>query len=373
MRVVLIGNYAPDGQESMLRYAQMMREGLEQARYEVTLAAPQPVLNWGRAARGVWKWIGYVDKYWLGTGDISRAIRRADIVHVCDHSNAVYVPRDSPLPYVVTCHDLLAVRGALGEDTDCPASAAGRQLQHAILDGLRRSQAVACVSQATLRDARRLLGNYSGRLIVTSNALNYPYRRLEAPELESRLAGLPALARAGSYVLHVGSNLRRKNRETALRAIAAVAGHWHGRIVFAGQPLNSELRQLAGTLGVGARVVEVVKPGNELLEALYNGALALLFPSRFEGFGWPIIEAQACGCAVICSDREPLPEVAGGAAIVCEADDARAFGRAILELGEHSSHRDELVRHGFENAARYNRADMISRFTTLYEQVAGRA
>jgi glycosyltransferase involved in cell wall biosynthesis len=130
------------------------------------------------------------------------------------------------------------------------------------------------------------------------------------------------------------------------------------------------LRQLAINLGIAARVVEVVKPSGELLEGLYNGALALVFPSRFEGFGWPIIEAQACGCAVICSDREPLPEVAGNAALLCEADDARAFGRAILELGENSARREALARGGVENAARYNRAEMIRRFCVLYEQVA---
>jgi len=372
MRVVLIANYAPDRQESMLRYAQMMREGLEEARHEVTVAAPQIVLNRRHATRGLWKWVGYADKYWLGKGEISRAIVRADVVHVCDHSNAVYVPRASRVPYVVTCHDLLAVRGALGEDTDCPASPAGRRLQHAILAGLRRSHAVACVSQATLRDAGRLLRGYAGQLTVNPNALNYPYRPLTAGEIASRLRRLPALA-AGGYVLHVGSSLRRKNRETALRAVAAVAGSWPGRMVFAGQPLSAELRGLAAQLQVSERVVEVAKPDNELLEALYGGALALLFPSRFEGFGWPIIEAQACGCAAICSDREPLPEVAGGAAIICDADDAAAFGRAILALAGDAQQRAALVQRGFTNAARYNRTDMISRFTALYSQVAGRA
>jgi len=372
MRIVLIGNYAPDGQESMLRYAQMTREGLEQARHEVTLATPRPVLNRRHAPRGMWKWIGYADKYWLGTREISRAIRNADVVHVCDHSNAVYVPRRPALPYVVTCHDLLAVRGALGEDTDCPASPAGRQLQRAILDGLRRSHAVACVSQATLRDALRLLGDYPGRLSVIPNALNYPYQRLEARELASRLATLPVPG-AHRYVLHVGHNHRRKNRETALRALATISGSWDGCMVFAGQPLSAELRERAVELGVAARVVEVAKPSNRLLEGLYNGALALVYPSRFEGFGWPIIEAQACGCAVICSDREPLPEVAGEGAIICGADDAHAFGRAILELGQNEPRRDALVQRGFENAARYNRAVMIGQLTSLYQQVAGHA
>lgn len=371
LKIVLIGNYAPDAQESMLRYTEMMREGLREAGHEVAVAAPRAILNRaGRPAAGAWKWIGYVDKYLLSLPELMRVARQADIVHVCDHSNSVYVPAIARIPHVVTCHDLLAVRGALGEDTDCPANFTGRLLQRSILRGLRRAQAVACVSAATLVDARRLLNGYRGRLVIAPNALNYPYRRLDADTVRRRLQALPALQEHG-WLLHVGSNLRRKNRECVLRAFARVAPNWQGRLVFAGQTLSDGLRAQARKLGIAERIVEVVKPDNEVLEALYCGALALLFPSRFEGFGWPVIEAQACGCPVICSDRDPLPEVAGDAAIFCDADDDAAFGEAVMRLQRHDALRADLVRHGLENAGRYSRAVMIERVVSLYRQVAG--
>jgi glycosyltransferase involved in cell wall biosynthesis len=374
VKILLIGNYAPDRQESMLRYTEMMRDGLREAGHDVTIAAPRQVLNSsGKSATGMWKWVGYLDKYVLSTGGLERSARQADVVHVCDHSNAVYVPGKPRKPYVVTCHDLLAVRGARGENTDCPASFAGRHLQRIILDGLRRATAVACVSGATLRDAQRLLGDYAGTLAFTPNSLNYPYRKLETQAVRDRLAQVPTVRGCGAYVLVVGSNLRRKNREAAIRAIAGIASSWEGRIVFAGHSLSAELRHLAGQLGIADRVIEVVNPSNELLEALYNGALALLFPSRFEGFGWPIIEAQACGCPVICSGVEPLPEVAGKAAILCDPDDHAAFGRAIVEVAGNAQRRDELVRAGLANASGYGRERMIGRFVALYEQVRGAA
>ena len=370
MKVLLIGNYAPDRQQSMLRYAEMMRDGLLEAGHEVTLAVPRPVLNaGGRPAAGAWKWIGYLDKFVLGAAELARAAREADVVHVCDHSNAFYVPDRPRKPYVVTCHDLLAVRGALGEDTDCPASFTGRYLQKLILGGLKRATAVACVSGATLSDAKRLLGNYPGKLVVTPNSLNYPYRPLDGKVTRGRLEAVKSLPRAGSYVLTIGSNLRRKNREAALRAVAGIADSWDGRIVFAGEGLSAELRGLAQQLGIADRVVEVEGPSNELLEALYNGALALLFPSRFEGFGWPIIEAQACGCPVISSDAPPMPEVAGAGAILCNAEDHAAFGRAILALAREPGRRDALSQAGLTNASGYDRPRVIARFVALYEQV----
>jgi glycosyltransferase involved in cell wall biosynthesis len=210
-------------------------------------------------------------------------------------------------------------------ETRAPRVAARPRVAAQDLRGLERASALACVSTATHADARRLLNGYRGELIVLPNALNYPYRVLPREETAARLRAVPALAPGAPYVLHVGSNLRRKNRECVLRALAAAAPHWLGVAAFAGQPLSGELRALAAELGVARRVVEVAAPTNELLEALYNGAVALLFPSRFEGFGWPIVEAQAAGCPVICSDRAPLPEVAGDAAVLCDADDHAAI------------------------------------------------
>jgi glycosyltransferase involved in cell wall biosynthesis len=95
-----------------------------------------------------------------------------------------------------------------------------------------------------------------------------------------------------------------------------------------------------------------------------------LFPSRFEGFGWPIIEAQACGSPVMCSDRDPLPEVAGEAAIICDANDAGAFGQAILRLTCDNEYRVELARRGEENASHYSRVSLGERLVSLYAQVS---
>jgi len=273
----------------------------------------------------------------------------------------------------VTCHDLLAVRGALGEDTDCPASFTGRLLQKSILRGLRRANALACVSNATLDDARRLLPDYDGTVILTRNALNYPYRTLDRNTADLRLASIPGIYRDRPFVLNVGSNLRRKNREAVLRSFAAALPRWNGGLVFAGQALTPQLRELAAALRITDRIVEVASPSNEILEALYNRALALHFPSRFEGFGWPVLEAQACGCPVICSDREPLPEVSGGAALLCDADDIEGLTAAILTLADRADAREELQRRGLANAARFTNAAMVGNLVALYERLAAAA
>jgi glycosyltransferase involved in cell wall biosynthesis len=89
------------------------------------------------------------------------------------------------------------------------------------------------------------------------------------------------------------------------------------------------------------------------LRALYEHALALVFPSRYEGFGLPPIEAMMCGCPVIISDQPALVEVGGGATLGCGMDDVAGLARLMRELHENDALRGKLAAAGRERAARY--------------------
>ncbi|HZE12326.1 MAG TPA: glycosyltransferase family 1 protein, partial [Chthoniobacterales bacterium] len=295
---------------------------------------------------------------------------RPSLVHICDHSNAMYAKWVREIPLVVTCHDLLAVRGGLGEPTDCPASVTGKLLQRWIVRGLENATVVACDSNATLRDAERLLRRADGKpaLKMITLGLNYPYRLLPDGEARARLTQVPVLKSGRPFVLHVGSNLRRKNREGVLRIFARCRERWNGLLVFAGEPLSESLRSLGRELGVSDRVVEIPNAGNEILEALYNCATALLFPSRFEGLGWPIVEAHACGCPVLCADREPMSEVAGDAALKHPVEDEAGFAADLLRLIDPEERACWSAR-ALENAKRFSTAKMLSEYLELYRSL----
>ena len=370
--VLLIGNYPPDHQQSMNRFALAMRDGLALAGVPAELIQPQPFFGRFRFAGGfVAKWLAYLDKFVLFPRRLRSKMKAAALVHICDHSNAMYARNSRGVPVVVTCHDLLAVRGALGEETDCPASATGKLLQRWIVAGLRQASAVACVSRATLSDAKRLVHSENGRprLELLPLGLSYPYRKLPANEARARLAEASVLPPDAPFVLHVGSNLRRKNREGVLRIFARCQPRWNGLLVFAGEPLSDALRSLGRQLGVSDRIVEIPDASNELLEALYNCATALLFPSTFEGFGWPIAEAHACGCPVICTDREPMTEVAGDAALMHEVEDEAGFAADLLRLTNPAEH-ERWSAKALENAKRFSTSRMIAEYCELYRSLA---
>ena len=357
----------------MQRFGTMMLQGLTDAGVAAKLIAPQPFLGKFRVAGSfVAKWLGYIDKFVLFRRRLRTCIaqEKPAVVHICDHSNAMYGAWIDNVPVVVTCHDLLAVRGALGEETNCPASLTGKILQRWILNGLRRADEVVCVSQATETDARRLVSpdGATPRLEVVHLGLNYPFRRLAEAEVIARLAKIPDFDRTTSFVLHVGSNLRRKNRDGALRIFAMTKNKWNARLVFVGDALSSELRSLADKLGIFDRVTQVTDASSELLEALYNRAVALLFPSRFEGFGWPIIEAQACGCPVVCSNSGPLPEAAGDAGLFHDPGDEAGFAADLLRLHD-PAQRAIWSDKSLRNAEHFSTKQMVSQYLGIYRNL----
>jgi glycosyltransferase involved in cell wall biosynthesis len=371
--ILLIGNYPLDRQQSMQRFATMMLDGLSASGIAVELIQPAPFLGRFRSAGGfVAKWLAYIDKFVFFRRTLRKKLReRPAVVHICDHSNAMYARGIRGTPVVVTCHDLLAVRGALDEPTDCPASATGKLLQRWIVAGLEQAASIACVSRATLEDARRLIARHDGKpdLDLIPLGLSYPYRLLPPDEAQARLAKFSPRVGGSQFVLHVGSNLRRKNREGVLRIFARTQDQWGGFLVFAGEPLSPSLRSLGRELGLSDRIVEIPDADSELLEALYNRAVALLFPSTFEGFGWPIAEAHACGCPVLLADREPMTEVAGAAALAHPVEDEAAFAADLMRLAN-PEERARWSAKALENAKRFSSATMVAEYDRLYRTLA---
>jgi glycosyltransferase involved in cell wall biosynthesis len=353
----------------MLGFAGLLETGLRRAGHQVRVAQPPVVFGKiGERVGRLQKWLAYLDKLILFPPLLRGSILNADIIHICDHSNAVYIPWARRKPYVVTCHDLLAVRGSLGEATDCPASVSGKWLQQWILRGLNRADAIACASHATLGDLTRLVFQ-PRRATVVPLALRHDLPKLSAGENDAQLLSIPGLDPTKPFFLHVGSSHPRKNREGVLRIFAKAIGRVDAQLVVAGKPLNASQRQLARELHVSDRIVEAQEISNPLLSALYSKAIALLFPSTFEGFGWPIVEAQACNCPVVCSNRAPFPEVGGDGALFFDVNDEGGFAGAIVQLANDSEFRSALIEKGVANLWRYEPELMISRYVSLYEQV----
>src|ERR1700731_455093 len=193
--VLLIGNYPLDRQQSMQRFGTMMLHGLNNSGITAKLIAPQPRFGKFRGAGSfVAKWLGYIDKFVLFPRQLRGKLAKDKpaVVHICDHSNSMYGGWLNHVPVVVTCHDLLAVRGAFGEETNCPASLTGKILQRWILRGLRRANGVACVSGETEEGLGRLVsGASSPKVQLVRLGLSFALRRLQDSQVSAADSKIP--------------------------------------------------------------------------------------------------------------------------------------------------------------------------------------
>jgi glycosyltransferase involved in cell wall biosynthesis len=270
------------------------------------------------------------------------------------HSTTLALPGRSPVPVVATVHDLIpwALGGwrMLGERTRWWL---GRRL-------LRRADLVLAPSEATARDARRLAGVADGRLLVVAEGL--------APGL------VPAEGAAGRvaerhevrrpYLLFVGALDARKDPGALLRAweVAREAGADLDLVLAGGGG-----RQAPVDMGAARRLGYVDLPA---LVDLYSAATCLVFASRYEGFGLPLLEAMACGCPVVAYRNSSLPEVAGDAAVLVADGDADALGRAAAEVALQPEVAARLRAAGLARSARYPWRATAAATIAAYERVA---
>lgn len=382
--VVLLTNFLPDRQESMRRFSDVLAENLSHRGWTVEEWRPEPrFVRLVRAYRygGLPKYLGYLDKFLVFPRSLQKRRRRLPagaVFHITDHSNAVYARPLAGAPLVVTCHDLLPIRSALGEFPQSRMSASGRRYQAWILRSLRSLNRAVCVSRKTRDDLRRLSGLPESSTPVIYMGLNYPYRPMARDEAVAQLS--TALARergAGAglqpasepFLFGIGGAQWYKNRSGLVSIFGELQKHAGvpRKLVYVGPPLDPEQERILAREGAADRFLRLGQVSNEELRAAYSLASALVFPSWEEGFGWPIAEAQACGCPVFTSNRAPMTEVGGDAARYLDpADPAAAAALIAAELPR----AEQMRSAGLAAASRWSTTRMIEQYEEQYSTVA---
>jgi glycosyltransferase involved in cell wall biosynthesis len=306
--------------QSMTRFAKMLASSYEARGFRVEVWSPRArVYNWFPAGRFS-KWAGYVDQYILFPIWVRKVLRRvsADTLFVfCDQALGPWVPLVRKRPHVVHVHDLLALRSALGDLPENPTSLTGRIYQRLIRRGFQQARHFISISNKTRDDLNRFGKVKASTSEVIYNGLNFPYEPLEPEEAQRvlRTAGLPV--RQQGMLLHVGGNQWYKNLAGLISLYARYAADESQPLplwCISPPPAGAAKRALA-TVPQNGQVYFFQNLDNRTLQAAYSHARAFIFPSLAEGFGWPLVEALACGCPVITTDEAPMTEVAGPSAV----------------------------------------------------------
>lgn len=235
----------------------------------------------------------------------------------------------------------------------------------------RRARKVITISESSVRDIESLYGLPREQISVIPCGVSEAFRpvldKIAMTELRCRL-GLPT----ARFILFVGGADPRKNHQALLRAYARRSALLREySLVLVGQPVHrfADMGQTVRACGLEDRTVCAGRLSVSDLRLLYSHADLFVFPSLYEGFGMPVLEAMACGAPVITSDVTSLPEVAGDAAVLVSPEDPEALAKAILLVLEDTALREKMRAKGFERVKQFSWEQAARRTLALYREV----
>lgn len=292
--------------------------------------------------------------------------------HYWDAVDVVYCPAESYVPtakarLVCTIHDVAGFEHALYPQTFSRRLHC-RKWRFLFGSMARYADVVVTVSEFSAERIAHFFPALEKKLRVVYNAPHHVFGADTTEDLKDEVGklsgGLP-------YILIPGGLSLRKNAELIIKAVPLLAKRLpEVRLIIAGsntQPYLDQLKALDTDLVTLAGYVS-----DELLNALYKNAAAVWFPSRYEGFGMPVIEAMVAGAAVVASNVASIPEVAGKAALLCDVDDPEEHVEALQSLLESDSARNELSVCGQEQAGQFTWAKSAQKLEAVFQDVVNR-
>jgi glycosyltransferase involved in cell wall biosynthesis len=272
------------------------------------------------------------------------------------------MPYASPRPIVITIHDIIPIR--------FPQYFTFRQrvlYRISLSLALRSASCIICVSEATRSDLKSAFRVDPERIFVVYEGISERFHPRAGGELQRvRMTyGLPE-----KYLLYVGSNKPHKNLPLLIDAYARL--HHAPSLILAGveDSRYKEIRRRIDVLHLRDRVSIAGSINEEDLPALYSGASAFVFPSTYEGFGLPPLEAMACGVPVACSNISSLMEVAGDAALFFNANDPDCITAALERILRDEKLRVDLQDRGFHRSAELSWSLAAQKTRFLYRWAA---
>ncbi len=296
---------------------------------------------------------------------------RYDLLHLLDGSfgyvlNALSpVATPSPVATMATVHDVIPRLQADGVFPGAPPVGRGAcWLIDQSLVGVACCDRVCVDSHSTADDLLRLGCRSAADLAVVPLAVEV--ERFSGERLAPQDVGLEK-----PFVFHLGNNGFYKNRAGVIETFAKIDRKLDLMLVLAGPPATPSLRAMVSGFGLQQRVRFVEHPDGEQLSRYYRGAAVFLFPSVYEGFGWPPLEAMAAGCPVVASDAGSLAEVVGDAGLTTDCGDHAGLAAHCERLLTDAALRERQIQAGRRWVARFTTRCLANQMAEQYRLVAG--
>lgn len=290
------------------------------------------------------------------------AIKRGGL----DIFHATFTPPPySPRDYVFTMHDT-----SMFEHPEFYPALIRLRLNRLIRTGLRKSRVVICISEHCRQTVRDLFDIPDERLAVAYHGIDPNFKRVEAENARKQVIRHYGLH--DPYMLYVGKFEKRKNIFRILKAYREFIDRNGSevKLVMAGKRdwNNDAVDKLVTELELADHIIQPGYVDAAHLPALYSAAEVFLFPSLWEGFGFPVLEAMTCGTPVITSNSSSLVEVAGNAALLTDPYQVDDIAQAMDRLHNDAKLKQQLVKKGFERTGDFSLEKCTQQTLNAYEQ-----
>src|SRR5256712_2613525 len=308
----------------------------------------------------------YFARYFLYPWWLRRDAKRAQLVHILDHSYAHMVTRVQRRPAIVTVHDLMPVI-ILRSPTDGWREGVRNRFLRGTLKALRLARAYIVGTEWLKRELATWLGD-DRHISVVPFGVDRAFFS-EAPNARIRGRADWRIPDDAFVVLHVGSTVERKNVPLVIHTVARLRAEADAYLLQVGGRFSNDQQQLIERLGLRRLLRTGPLADESTLRRAYPPADVLLFPSLYEGFGYPVIEAFASGLPVVTSGAGGLKEVGGDASVVVEGRDPTAYVQALEALSDDPAHMELLIARGRGRAREVSWQKTAERTAEVYRKL----
>lgn len=364
-------------------FSDMLSKGMKDKEHAVEVWQPAAVFYSLPVSSFIKKWLGYIDQYIIFPSQVRLRLKKTSVDTLfvfTDQALGPWVSLVKNRPHIIHCHDFLALQSAIGEIPENKTSWSGRVYQAFIRKGYSSSTNFISVSKKTKEQLDRFLPSKPVCSEVVYNGLKDVFKSCRGLKPRKLLTDITGFNLIDGYILHVGGNQWYKNRIGVIEIYNA----WRSvrktcmPLLLIGDHPSSQLHELYCQSPFKSDIHFIAQKDDEFIKHAYAGASVFLFPSLAEGFGWPIIEAMACGCPVITTNEAPMTEVAGDAGYYIPrrpydkakaqkwAADAADVVNSIIDLSYQE--RTTTVDLGIANSKRFDALSALDKIESIYKK-----